>query len=101
MNKRVIMRIEIAPSSKTRLDQFCDDKGMTKLAAVSHLIDWFCDQDENIQAIVQRLIPSAIEADVAKVILQRMAGENGAAQKPNGNGHRARRTKPRALAINA
>lgn len=101
MGKRVIMRIEIAPSSKIRLDQFCDDTGMTKLAAVSRLIDWFCEQDENVQTIVQQLVPSAIQADVAKLILQRMAGENGAAHKTNGNGHRARRAKPRALAANA
>jgi uncharacterized hydantoinase/oxoprolinase family protein len=101
MSKRIIMRIEIAPASKTRLDQFCEDTGMTKLAAVSRLIDWFCEQDETVQAIVQHLFPSAIEADVAKLILQRMVGEKGATHTPNGNGRRARHTMLRALAANA
>jgi hypothetical protein len=87
MSKRVIMRIEIAPSSKEQLDQFCDGMGMTKLAAVSRLIDWFCEQEDTVQAMVQRLYPSSIEDDVAAIILERMAGKGPRRRNGNGDGN--------------
>jgi hypothetical protein len=111
MGKRVIMRIEIAPSSKDRLDQFCDGTGMTKLAAVSRLIDWFCDQEDTVQAMVQRLYPALIEADVAAIILEKTAGRGAEAKRrsaTNGNNgarrfeNRSRRVpRNRALALNS
>lgn len=101
MSKRVIMRIEIAPRSKERLDEFCDGTGMTKLAAVSRLIDWFCEQEGTVQAMVQKLYPSVIEVDVAEVILENLKSRKGAGKRNGGaDGHpmqgrwgqRARRT---------
>jgi len=99
MSKRVIMRIEIAPSSKAGLDHFCEATGMTKLAAVSRLIDWFCEQDETLQAMVQHLVPVGIEVDVAKLILQHMCNGNGAAHRTAGNGHRPRAARSRSAAL--
>ena len=111
MHKRVIMRIEIAPASKVSLDDFCDGTGMTKLAAVSRLIDWFCEQDDTLQAMIQRLYPSAIEADVATLILEKTAGKRAPEKRRvgiNGDGAarrlepRPRRTiRPRGIAINS
>jgi hypothetical protein len=72
MNKRVIMRLELELSSKKGLDDFCDRTGMTKVAALSRLIDWFCNQPDNVQAIIQGLIPTFIIADVAEIILKRL-----------------------------
>ena len=73
MNTRIIIRIEVEPESKTRLDEFCDRTGMTKVAATSRLIDWFCGQPDTVQAIIQGLFPSPIEADAAAIILRRLA----------------------------
>jgi len=53
MSRRFIMRIELTAGAKQ------------KLSALSELI----------QAAVLRHYPSEIEADVAKLILKRMAGE--------------------------
>jgi hypothetical protein len=75
MNTRIIMRIEVEPESKIRLDEFCDRTGMTKVAAVSRLIDWFAKQPDTVQAIVQGLFPSLIEVDVASLILKRLASK--------------------------
>jgi len=70
MSKRIIMRVELRPQSYDRLNEFCDRTGMTKVAALSRLIDWFCRQSDSIQAIIQGLFPSAIESDIATLILE-------------------------------
>jgi hypothetical protein len=75
MTRRIVMRVELLPSSKTKLDAFCDRTGMTKVAVVSRLIDWFCNQTDVIQTIVQGLVPKAIEADVATLVLRNLSGK--------------------------
>ena len=75
MAKRIVMRVELNPKSKDRLGEFCDRTGMTQIAAVSRLIDWFCRQSETIQAIIQGLFPASLEPDVAAMILERTANE--------------------------
>jgi hypothetical protein len=84
MDKRVIMRVEVDIASKKELDNFCDRTGMTKVAAVSRLIDWFCRQPHGIQAILQGLLPSPIQEEIAQIILGNLVAKNG-----NGrNGHK-------------
>jgi hypothetical protein len=75
MNTRIIMRVEIDPNSKTRLDEFCNRTGMTKVAAASRLIDWFGQQPDTVQAIIQGLFPPPIEADAAKIILKHLVAK--------------------------
>jgi hypothetical protein len=77
MDKRVIMRVEVDVESKKELDEFCDRTGMTKVAAVSRLIDWFCRQPHGIQAILQGLLPSPIQEEIAHLILENLASKNG------------------------
>jgi hypothetical protein len=47
---------------------------MTQVAMMSRLVEWFASQDEKIQGAVMGHYPGEIEADVAKLILKRMAG---------------------------
>lgn len=90
MNKRVVMRLELEPRSKKGLDKFCDRTGMTKVAALSRLIDWFCDQPDNVQTMIQGLIPTFIATDVAEIILKRLlATKEGQTESKPPNGHRA------------
>jgi hypothetical protein len=86
MEKRVIMRIEVDPRAKLELDDYCDHIGMTKVAAVSRLIEWFCNQPESVQGMVQGLFPSIIKMDVAEIMLKRLleTKHNGKAFKANG-----------------
>ena len=77
MDQRIIMRVEVEPASKVRLDEFCERTGMTKIAAVSRLIDWFGQQPDTIQAMIQGHYPSSIEADVGALILRRLAPQRG------------------------
>ncbi len=90
MQKRVIMRLELEPGSKEGLDEFCDRTGMTKVAALSRLIDWFCGQPDNVQAMIQGLIPKFIAADVAEIILERLVStKKGQGKIKPANNHRA------------
>jgi len=77
MNRRVIMRIELEPESKDRLDDFCRRTGMTKVAASSRIINWFSRQPDTVQAMIQGLFPSSIEPDVARIILKQLAVRPG------------------------
>jgi hypothetical protein len=84
--KRVIMRVEVDPPSKDRLDEFCEKTGMTKIAVVSRLIDWFCEQGDTVQALVQGLYPKRIEGDIAQIILERLAKTKRINGKSRSNG---------------
>jgi hypothetical protein len=72
---RVIMRIELYPQAKDHLTDLCSRLGMTQVAATSRLVEWFCEQQDVVQAAVLGLYPEDIRAEVAQMILKRMASE--------------------------
>jgi hypothetical protein len=74
-SRRVIMRIELYPKAKDDLSDLCDRLGMTQVAATSRLVEWFTEQTDVVQAAVLGLYPENIRADVATMILKRMAAE--------------------------
>lgn len=74
MARRVIMRIELTPTAKNLLADLCQRNGMTQVAVMSRITEWFSSQTELIQAAVLGQYPSVIESDVAKLILKKMAG---------------------------
>jgi hypothetical protein len=67
------MRIELTGPAKQKLATLSDRHGMTQVAMMSRLVEWFAKQEATIQAAVERHYPPEIEADVAKIILKRMA----------------------------
>jgi methyl coenzyme M reductase beta subunit len=73
MASRIIVRIELTPSAKEALNDLTDKAGMTQVALLSRLVEWFSHQSDMIQAAVLGQYPSEIEADIAKMILKRMA----------------------------
>ena len=75
-NRRVIMRIELYPEAKKGLADLCDRLGMTQIAATSRIIEWFTTQSDVVQAAVLGLYPQDIRAEVAELILKRMASEH-------------------------
>jgi hypothetical protein len=48
-----------------------DRHGMTQVAMMSRLVEWFANQDELLRPAVLRHYPQDIEAEVAKLILKR------------------------------
>lgn len=70
---RQIIRIQLTPAAKRKLDSATDALGMTNVATMSRLVEWFADQPEMIQAAVVGSFPDAIRSDVAAMILRRMS----------------------------
>jgi hypothetical protein len=69
------MRIELTGPAKQKLSNLSDRHGMTQVAMMSRVVEWFATQSEMIQSAVLGRFPQEIEADVAKLVLKRMAGE--------------------------
>jgi len=72
MDHRIVVRLELTPNAKERLNEISHRSGMTQLAVSSRLMEWFAGQPEVIQAAVLGRYPEEIESDVAKLILKRM-----------------------------
>jgi len=73
--QRVIMRVELFLDAKSGLDKLCDRLGMTRVAALSRVLEWFADQDEMVQGAVLNSYPPSIRAQVADLILKKRANK--------------------------
>lgn len=74
MAQRYIMRIELTLISKKKLATLSDRHGMTQVAMMSRLVEWFASQSEEIQAAVVGRYPEKIAPDIARILLKKMAG---------------------------
>jgi hypothetical protein len=77
MGTRIIMRIELTPKAKEHLEQISDRQGMTQVAMLSRVIEWYANQPEVIQRIIVGHIPPEIERDVARLVLRNIAKPAG------------------------
>jgi hypothetical protein len=71
--RRFITRIELTPASRSKLSALVETNGMTQVATISRLLDWFSCQSPVIHAVVLGKLPAEIAPDVARLILQKMA----------------------------
>ena len=69
------MRIELYPEAKQGLTELCDRLGMTQVAATSRVIEWFTTQSDVVQAAILGLYPRDIRAELAEMILKKMAAD--------------------------
>ena len=72
MDHRIVVRLELTPGAKDRLNEISHRAGMTQLAVTSRLVEWFAGQSELIQSAVLGHYPEEIQGDVAKLILKKM-----------------------------
>ncbi len=73
MPKRFITRIELTPATRSKLSDVSHSNGMTQVAVLSRLVQWFAAEPDTIQAAVLGRYPVEIMPDVAKMILNRIA----------------------------
>ena len=73
MAKRFVVRIELSPAAKRMLSTISQKNGMTQVAVMSRLMKWFHAQPDTIQAAVLGRYPAEHEAEIARLILRRMA----------------------------
>lgn len=72
MAKRFIMRIELTGAAKNKLATLGDNHGMTQVAMMSRLVEFFASQNELLQSAMIGRYPAEIEADIARLILKRL-----------------------------
>jgi hypothetical protein len=73
MARRFVIRVELSPPAKRLLSAISERNGMTQVAVMSRLVKWFNAQPDSLQAAVLGRYPEKYEADIAKLILRRMA----------------------------
>lgn len=71
---RIIVRIELTPIAKEKLNALTDKAGMTQVAMLSRMVEWFAGQSDMIQSAVLGQYPVEIQAEIATLILKRMKG---------------------------
>jgi hypothetical protein len=72
-------RIVLEPALKGRVVDIFDAQGISQQEGIRRLLLWFCDQPDVIRAAVLGQLPASISADVARIVLERMAGVGSAA----------------------
>jgi hypothetical protein len=72
-SRRVIMRIELLPEAKEELAIFSDRTGLTQVAITSRLVEWFCSENDVVQAAVLGLYPADVRNELPAMILKGMA----------------------------
>jgi len=70
--KRQIIRLQIDLDAKEALDALCGLRGMTQIAVMSRLVNWFVAQDEVVQATILGLLSESAVASLPTEILQRI-----------------------------
>jgi hypothetical protein len=73
MSKRNIMRVELNGPAKQNIAKIHDHHGMTQVAMMSRLVEWFSKQDLTMQSAILGRFPSELKTDIAKLLLERMA----------------------------
>jgi hypothetical protein len=73
--KRSIMRIQLDTVAKDRLDAICKRRGMTQIAMMSRLVNWFSAQDDYIQTAVLHTLSDGSMATLAKSLLKKISTE--------------------------
>ena len=81
MSSRIIVRIELTPKARDRLDESRHRAGMTQLSMLSRLVEWFADQPQVVQSAIMGHLPIDIEDDVAKLVLKHLADKGALAQR--------------------
>lgn len=72
--RRAILRIQLDSTKKGELDQLCEKRGMTQIAVMSRLVDWFIKQDDMIQTAVMSSLTEESLSRLARQLLRRMEG---------------------------
>lgn len=66
------MRVELTGAAKGKLATLSDRHGMTQVAMMSRLVEFFASRNELLQSAMIGRYPAEIEADIAKLILKRL-----------------------------
>jgi len=77
-SKRSIMRIQLDMAAKDRLESLCERRGMTQIAVMSRLVNWFSLQDDYIQTAVLHTLSEESMSALAKSLLKKLSSGKSA-----------------------
>jgi hypothetical protein len=69
---RIIVRLELTPNAKSGLEKAHVASGMTQVAMVSRLIQWYAVQPPIIQTLLMGHVPPAIRQEVIEIALRKI-----------------------------
>jgi len=78
---RHILRIELTASAKERLSTLSKARGMTQVAVLSRLVEWFASSPESIQGGILGHYPEGLKAEIIRLILEEMGKESKTKKK--------------------
>lgn len=70
------LRVRLRPGLKEKLDDAIGAKKTSQQSAVNELVAWFVAQDGMLQSLILGQVDEQYRAQVARLILARMAGED-------------------------
>jgi len=68
---QAIIRLQLDLPAKQALDDLCERRGMTQIAALSRTVRWLVAQDEIVQAWVLNLMSQEHLAEMSQILLKR------------------------------
>lgn len=71
--KQAIIRLQLDLPAKHALDDLCERRGMTQIAALSRIAAWLVKQDEVLQAWVLNLMREDHLSEISKILLKRLS----------------------------
>jgi hypothetical protein len=67
--------MELTPEAKELIDQMSKKTGMTQVATLSRVVEWFANQSDIVKAYVLGHYPKELQQDLSKHILKEMGGK--------------------------
>src|SRR3954470_19435926 len=74
---QAIIRLQLDLPAKQALDDLCERRGMTQIAALSRTVRWLVAQDEIVQAWVLNLMSQEHLGAMSQLILKRRPDRSG------------------------
>lgn len=71
--KRHIMRIELSAKAKKNLQDDADSSGMTQVATMSKLVEWYTAQPVEMKALVLGQIPDSVRGGYIRLLIKHLA----------------------------
>jgi hypothetical protein len=75
VDPRIILRVDLTPDAKARLNDVCDKSGMTQVAMLSRVVEWFAKQPDGMQRLIVGHIPKEMQPEVARLVLENLTEE--------------------------
>ena len=74
MSEDSFIKIRVSDAAKRELTKTARELEMKEIGVASRLIEWFAKQDDAVRKGVLGMYPKDFEAEVARLILEKLAG---------------------------